>query len=282
MKEIFIIAEIGINHCGDVDIAKRLIKSAKDAGANAVKFQKRCVDLVYSQEFLAMSRESVWGTTQRDQKNGLELSMEEYEAIDSYCRELSIDWFASAWDVESQKFLQKFGLRFNKIASAMVTNLPLIEIVAAEGLHTFISTGMHDLEEIDSVVEIFQRNGCSFELMHCCSVYPMDPALANLRVIETLRQRFSCDVGYSGHETGLAVSVAAASLGVTSLERHITLDRAMQGSDQAASVEPGGFEKLVRMVRVVESAMGSPEKKILEDEKAIRRKLAPLDYPFEH
>ncbi|EME69330.1 sialic acid synthase [Paramagnetospirillum caucaseum] len=272
---IFIIAEIGINHNGDLDIAKKLIEGAHRFGADAVKFQKRTLDLVYSQELLDSPRESPWGTTQRQQKEGLEFGVAEYKEIDRYCKQLGIEWFASAWDVEAQKFLRQFDGKYNKVASAMLGNFPLLKLIAEEGKHTFISTGMHSLEHIDTVVEIFKAAKCPYELMHCVSTYPMAVADANLKCIETLRARYGCGVGYSGHETGLAVSVGAAAMGITSLERHITLDRAMYGSDQAASVELVGLEKLVKMVRAVETAMGDGVKKVSEAEAKILEKLKP-------
>ncbi len=270
---IFIIAEIGINHNGDVGIAKDLIKVAKEAGCDAVKFQKRTLENVYSQEELDKQRESPWGTTNREQKEGLEFGQQEYEQIDSYCKELGIEWFASAWDVESQNFLKQFDLKYNKIASAMMVDSDLLRIVAAEGRHTFISTGMSTLEEIDCAVEIFKKSGCPFEVMHCVSTYPMEDTDANLNCISTLRDRYSCDVGYSGHEVGLAVSYAAAALGITSLERHITLNRSMYGSDQSASIEPNGLRNLIGAVRKIECAMGDGQKQILQSEIPIAKKL---------
>jgi|SRR3990167_3975370 len=254
---IFIIAEIGINHNGDLDLAKQLIDIAKDAGADAVKFQKRTIDLVYSKEMLNSYRESPWGTTQRQQKEGLEFSLKQYQEIDSYCKVQAIEWFASAWDLESQQFLKGFNLKYNKIASAMLVYEPLLQMVAEEGKYTFISTGMSTSAQIDRAVDIFCRVNCPFELMHCVSTYPMQDEDANLNRINTLRERYNCNVGYSGHEVGLAVSYAAAAMGITSLERHITLDRAMYGSDQAASVEPTGFRQLVGAVRKIEAAMGN-------------------------
>ncbi len=253
---IFIIAEMGINFNGDMDIAKRMIDVAKDAGCDAVKFQKRTVEKVYTKVFLDSARESPWGHTQRDQKNGLELGPEQYREIDRYCKEKGIEWFASAWDIDSQMFLRQFNLRFNKIASAMIVDRDLVQAVAKEGRYTFISTGMSDLAMVDEVVDVFRKAHCPFELMHCISVYPLPDEKANLRCIETLRKRCSCDVGYSGHEVGLAVSYAAAALGITSLERHITLDRSMYGSDQSASIEPNGLKMLVGAVRKIEQAMG--------------------------
>jgi N-acetylneuraminate synthase len=270
---IFIIAEIGINHNGDINIAKELIKVAKDADCDAVKFQKRTIDIVYSKELLDSPRESPWGTTQRDQKEGLEFGLEEYKEIDCYCKELGIEWFASAWDIESQKFLRQFNLKYNKVASAMLVYSELIQEIASEGKYTFVSTGMSTLEQIDHAVEIFRKHKCPFELMYCRSTYPMKDKDANLNCIKTLRERFKCNVGYSGHEVGLAISYAAAALGITSLERHITLDRAMYGSDQAASIEPAGLRMLVGAIRKIPEAMGNGDIFIPESEIPIINKL---------
>lgn len=270
---VFIIAEIGINHNGDVKIAKKLIDVAIIAGADAVKFQKRTIDLVYSKELLDSPRKSPWGTTQRDQKEGLEFGLDEYREIDTYCREKGIEWFASAWDLESQSFLRQFGLKYNKIASAMIVYDELLREVASERKHTFISTGMASLDHIDNAVKIFKNTGCSFELMHCVSTYPMTDEDANLNCIKNLRERYKCNVGYSGHEVGLAISYGAVAFGISSLERHITLDRAMYGSDQAASVEPIGFMQLVGAVRKIDSAMGDGVKRIKENEVPIAEKL---------
>ncbi len=277
---IFIIAEIGINHNGSLDIAKQLIDVAKDSGADAVKFQKRTIDLVYTKELLDSPRKSPWGTTQREQKEGLEFGLEEYKEIDRYCREKGIAWFASAWDLESQKFLRQFNLRYNKIASAMLVYEPLLRMVAEEKKHTFISTGMSKIADLDRVVAIFREVGCPFDLMHCVSTYPMTDEDANLNRIKTLRDRYECNVGYSGHEVGLAVSYAAAAMGITSLERHITLDRAMYGSDQASSVEVGGFRILVGAVRKIEQAMGNGALEMNAKEASIAIKLR-AHLPFE-
>ena len=270
---IFIIAEIGINHNGDMSICKDLIDLASSTGCDAVKFQKRDIDLVYSKEFLDSPRESLWGNTQRDQKLGLEFNYADYVEIDNYCKSKNIEWFASAWDLNSQKFLRQFNSRFNKIASAMIVHEDLLKEVAREGKHTFISTGMSTYEDIDKVVKIFRESNCPFELMHTVSTYPMKDEDANLRMINTLRDKYQCNVGYSGHEVGLAVSYAAAACGISSLERHITLDRAMYGSDQSASIEPNGLRNLVEAVRKIENAMGDGVKKIIEDEVPIAEKL---------
>ena len=270
---LFIIGEIGINHNGDLGIAKELIDVAVDTGADAVKFQKRAIDLVYTQEFLDGTRESPWGTTQREQKEGLEFGLDDYTEIDKYCKEKGIEWFASAWDLESQKFLKQFDLKHNKIASAMIIYEELLQKVAAEGKHTFISTGMTTEDDITNAIKIFQSENCPFDLMHCISTYPMEDTDANLNCIATLRERYGCDIGYSGHEVGLAVSYAAAALGITSLERHITLDRSMYGSDQAASIEPPALRSLIGAVRKIEQAMGDGKKYVLDSEVPIAKKL---------
>jgi len=270
---IFIVAEIGINHNGDISICKELIDVAVTAGCNAVKFQKRDIDLVYTQEFLDSPRESPWGVTQRSQKEGLEFNKEQYIDISEYCSSKGIEWFASAWDTNSQNFLRQFNCKFNKIASAMIVDDSLLRMVAEEGKHTFISTGMSTYKDIDKAVEIFNIAGCPFELMHTISTYPMRDEDANLNLINSLRNRYECDIGYSGHEVGLAISYAAAAMGISSLERHITLDRAMYGSDQSASVEPNGLNQLVGGVRAIEKAMGDGEKRLIGSEVPIAQKL---------
>ena len=270
---LFIIAEAGINHNGDLGIAKQLIDMAADAGADAVKFQKRTIDRVYTKEFLDSPRESPWGKTQRAQKEGIEFGESQYREIDRYCKERRIKWFASAWDVDSQRFLRKFELEYNKIASPMIVSPELLGEVASEGRHTFISTGMSSERDIDRAVDIFTKKKCPFELMHCVSTYPMEDEDANLRRIVTLRERYKCNVGYSGHEVGLAVSYAAVALGATSLERHITLSRAMYGSDQSASVEPAGFRQLVGAVRKIHEALGDGSIQMNPKEIPIAKKL---------
>lgn len=270
---LFVIAEIGINHNGDLDIAKQLIDVAADAGADAVKFQKRTIDLVYTKEFLESARESAWGKTQRDQKRGLEFGREQYQEIGRYCTDKKIKWFASAWDIESQKFLQQFDLAYNKIASAMIVDETLLREVASEKKYTFISTGMCTLRDIDRAVDIFTKTGCPFELMHCVSTYPMADEDANLQRMVKLRERYRCKVGYSGHEVGLSISYAAVALGATSLERHITLSRAMYGSDQAASVEPAGFRQMVGAVRKIEKALGDGSLEMNPKEIPVAKKL---------
>jgi len=264
---IFIIAEIGINHNGDMSFCKRLIDIAVNAGCDAVKFQKRDINEVYTQDFLDSNRESPWGDSQRDQKSGLEFDKNEYIEIDKYCKKEGIEWFASAWDLNSQKFLQQFDCNYNKVASAMIVYEDLLEMIAKEQKHTFISTGMSTYEDIQKAVDIFNKEGCSFELMYTVSVYPMvDEEKANLNVIKTMKEKFQCNVGYSGHEVGLALSYAAAALGISSLERHITLDRSMYGSDQSASVEGPALSNLVGATRKINVAMGDGIKRLVEGE----------------
>lgn len=273
MSHTFICAEIGINHNGDLDLARELIDTAVTAGCDAVKFQKRTVDKVYTKEYLDGPRESPWGTTQRAQKEGLEFGKKEYDIIDAYCREKGIAWYASAWDVDSQIFLQQYNLKYNKIASAMLTNDELLETVAKEGRYTFIATGMSTYEEIDHAVEVFRKYNCPFELMHCNSTYPMENKDANLNLIQELAKRYQCRVGYSGHERGVLVSTCAVAAGATSIERHITMDQTMYGSDQKASIEPDELCELVKNIRETELIMGDGVKKLSEAEEEVKKKL---------
>ncbi len=271
---LYLIAEIGINHNGSLDIAKQLIDAAADAGFDAVKFQKRTVEKVYTKELLDSPRESPWGTTQRDQKMGLEFVREQYQEIDRHCQVRGISWSASAWDVDAQLFIRDFSVSFNKVASAMLGHRPLLREIASEGKKTFISTGMATLDEIDEVVNLFRAADCPFELVHCNSTYPMREEDANLRCIPMLKARYGCDVGYSGHESSLIkVCVTAVTLGATSLERHITLDRAMYGSDQAASIETHVLEGFVETVRRIPSIMGDGKRTISPAELEVRNKL---------
>ena len=275
MKKIFLIAEIGINHNGDLSFAKKLIYDAKTAGFDAVKFQKRDINLVYSKEILDSERISPWGKTQRDQKNGLEFGLKEYNEINKYCKKINIKWLASAWDLNSLKFLDRYNLKYNKIASAMIVDKIFLQEVAQRKKYTFISTGMSTLKHISEAVKIFKKNKCKFELMHCVSTYPMEVEDANLNTINALKTFFKCPVGYSGHEIGLAVSYAAVGMGITSLERHITSNRAMYGSDQSASVEKKGMIELVRNIRTMELAsgknmLGHIHKKEIEISKKLR------------
>lgn len=271
---LFLIAEIGINHNGDLEIAKKLIDAAADAGFDAVKFQKRTIDEVYTKEFLDSYRDSPWGTTQRAQKEGLEFSRDQYREIESYCKDKKLQWSASAWDIKAQEFINSFDCSFNKIASPMLGHIPLLKLVASQGKKTYISTGMSTLEELDQVVEIFRSKNCEFELMHCVSTYPLKDEDANLLCIPMLKARYGVNVGYSGHETSLLkVSVAAVALGATSIERHITLDRAMYGSDQAASIESISLKAFASSIRTIPLTLGDGKKLVSKGEEVARKKL---------
>lgn len=271
---VYITAEIGINHNGDINIAKKLIDEAVKAGCDAVKFQKRTVEKIYSKEVLDSPRESPWGTTTRDQKLGLEFNEKEYDIIDEYCKQKGIEWYASSWDVDSQLFLRKYNLKHNKVASAMLTNRQLLRVIAEEKKYTFISTGMSTIEEIREAINIFNEYNCPFELQHSNSSYPMNMEEANLKCIETLRDEFGSKVGYSGHESlGYLICVSAVVLGATSIERHITLDRSMYGSDNAASLEPKGFQQLIRDIRNIETILGDGVKRIWPSEIPVMKKL---------
>ncbi len=270
----FITAEIGINHNGKISIAKKLIDVAVSAGVNAVKFQKRDVEKVYTKKVLDSYRESMWGTTTRAQKLGLEFSESQYKEIDKYCKKKKIDWYLSCWDVGSQIQMRKFKTKYNKVASAMLLHTKLLETIAEEGKHTFISTGMSTMSEISRAVKLFRKFDCPFELMHSHSAYPMSPHEANLRVIQTLKKKFKCDVGYSGHEiSSYSISMSAVLLGARSIERHITLDRSMYGSDQAASLEPSGLIRLVRDIRELDFIVGDGKKRIWDSELPAQKKL---------
>ena len=273
----FITAEIGINHNGSMKIAKELIDVASAAGCNAVKFQKRNVEKVYSKKVLDSYRESMWGTTTREQKFGLEFSEKQYGKIDQYCKKKKILWHVSCWDVGSQIQMRKFKTKYNKVASAMLTHKKLLETIAEEGKHTFISTGMSTMKDISKAVKIFKTHNCPFELMHSHSAYPMPPHEANLKMIQTLRKKFKCKVGYSGHEiSSYSICLAATLLGATSIERHITLDRSMYGSDQAASLEPPGLIRLVRDIRELDFILGDGKKIIWDSELPAQKKLREI------
>ena len=275
-KKTFIIGEIGINHNGSIENAIKLIDYAKKYDFDAVKFQKRTIDLIFSPEELDKNRDTPFGKKNGDLKRGLEFGKKEYDTIDQYCKKVGIEWFASPWDIESYKFLLDYEPKYMKVASCLLTIKPLIkEIASSTSYRTFISTGMSTIAEIDEAVKIFKdNNNDNFELMHCVSTYPCKSEEVNLNIIETLRKRYGCDIGYSGHEEGLQISCAAVALGATSVERHITLNRTMFGSDQAASISPEGMRILSRDIRITEKAMGSSEKNIQESEKPIRKKLS--------
>jgi N-acetylneuraminate synthase len=270
-KPCYVIAEIGINHNGDIDIAKKLINVASGAGCDAVKFQKRTIDVVYSPEELAKPRESPFGNTNGDLKRGLEFEREEYEEINRYCREVKIDWFASCWDEASVDFIARFQVPCFKVASASLTDDKLLRHTRKVGKPILLSTGMSTLNEVDHAVEVLGKQ--DLVLLHACSTYPAYYEELNLHVIDVLRERYGVPVGYSGHETGLASSVAAAVLGSCIVERHITLDRSMWGSDHAASLEPNGITRLIRDIRLIEKSMGDGVKRVLEREQPIIKKL---------
>ena len=270
----FITAEIGINHNGSLDFAKKLIDVAVDAGCDAVKFQKRTIEKVYSKKVLDSPRDSPWGKTTRDQKIGLEFSLKQYEILNRYCKKKRIPWYLSCWDVDSQIQMRRFKTKYNKVASAMLLHKKLLKTIAEESKYTFISTGMSTIKDIENAVKIFRKYKCPFELMHSHSCYPMPVKEANLRVIQTLKKKFRCRVGYSGHEAAsYVVSLVAVLLGATSIERHITLDRTMYGSDQAASLEPEGLRRFVRDIRTVDEVLGDGKKRIWESEIPTQKKL---------
>ena len=274
---VFITAEIGINHNGELNIAKKLIDVAVEAGCDAVKFQKRTIEKVYSKKVLDSPRESPWGTTTKEQKKGLEFSLKQYKIIDSYCKKKKITWYVSCWDVDSQVSMRVFKTKYNKVASAMLVNEKLLNKIAEEKKHTFISTGMSTMKQIEKAVKIFQKHKCKFELVHSHSAYPMPEHEANLNVINKLKKQFRCKVGYSGHEkSGYLVCVIAAALGVSSIERHITLDRTMYGSDQASSLEPSGLNRLVRDLRMVDNVLGDGKKRVWESEIPAMKKLREI------
>jgi N-acetylneuraminate synthase len=267
----FVFAEIGINHNGDLSLAKRLIDIAHLAGCEAVKFQKRTIEVVYTPEELAKPRENPFGETNGDLKRGLEFGETEYRQIDSYCRAKPIAWTASCWDEASVDFVDRFDPPFYKVASASLTDDALLRHTRSKGKPIVVSTGMSTLEQIDHAVEVLGTE--DLILLHCCSAYPADYTDLNLRALVTLRERYSVPIGYSGHETGLASSVAAAALGACMIERHITTDRALWGSDQAASLEPNGLMRLVRDVRLVESALGDGVVGVVPSEVPVLQKL---------
>ncbi len=271
----YVIAEIGINHNGDIDIAKKLIDVVCAAGGDAVKFQKRTVDVVYTPEELARPRESPFGETNGDLKRGLEFGQEEYEEIDRYCREKNIPWLASCWDEASVDFIAQFDVPCFKVASASLTDECLLEQIRSKGKPILLSTGMSRLEQVDRAVDCLGKQDLA--ILHSCSTYPAYYEELNLRVIQTLKQRYGVPIGYSGHETGIPSSVAGVALGACIVERHVTLDRSMWGSDHAASLEPNGFTRLVRDIRLIETSMGDGVKRVIEREIPIMKKLRRVE-----
>lgn len=270
-KPCYVIAEIGINHNGDLDITKKLISAAILAGCDAVKFQKRTVEVVYTEKELATPRENPFGTTNGDLKRGLEFGEKQYRAIDEYCKEHKIAWMASCWDEGSVDFIEKFNVPYYKIASASLTDDNLLKHHRKTGKPIVISTGLSTLAQIDHAVEVLGKENLA--IMHCTSTYPSKPQELNLLVIPELKKRYGVPVGYSGHEVGLSTTIAAVALGACMIERHITLDRAMWGSDQAASVEPQGFARMVRDTRTIEAALGDGVKRVYDSELPIIKKL---------
>ena len=271
----YIIAEIGINHNGDINIAKKLVDAAMAAKCNAVKFQKRTIEVVYSADELARPRESPFGSTNGDLKYGLEFGKEAYAQIDRHCKQNNIAWFASCWDEQSVDFIAQFDVPCYKIASASLTDDDLLRYTRAKGRPILLSTGMSTLEQIEHAVEVLGKQ--DLVILHSTSTYPALYEELNLRVIPMLRQRYGLPVGYSGHETGLSTSIASVAMGACLVERHITLDRAIWGSDQAASVEPQGFAHMVRDIRLVETAMGDGVKRVIEREVSVMKKLRRVD-----
>ncbi len=270
-SKTFFIAEIGINHNGSLETTEKLIRECKIAGVDAVKFQKRTIDKVYTKEELAKERESVFGKTNGDLKKGLEFSNNDFRKIDKICKDNNIIWFASCWDEESVDFMESFDIPCYKIASASLTDKNLLEYTAKTKKPIIISTGMSTEDEIEKSVKLFDLN--NLIILHCTSAYPCNIEELNLSYIKTLKKNYDCPIGYSGHEVGLSTTLAAVALGAKVVERHVTLDRSMWGSDQSASIEPQGLKKLVRDIRTFEEAYGDGKKKVYESEKPILKKL---------
>lgn len=273
-KRIFIIAEIGINHNGDIELAKKLIDSAVQAGCDAVKFQKRTPEICVPEKMKTIMRETPWGLmTYIDYKKKIEFNENEYDSIESYCKQKGIAWSASAWDLESLRFLDKYNLPFNKVASALATHLEFLNEVAKRKTLTYVSVGMCDYEDIDAIVEIFRSYSCPLVLMHTISTYPAQDKDLNLKMIQTISNKYNLPVGYSGHESSVSPSIVAASLGAVAIERHITLDRSMWGTDHSASLEPSGLNQLVGAIRKVPIVLGDGVKKIIEGELEAAKKM---------
>ena len=267
-NKTLLIAEIGINHNGSLTLAKKMILAAKNAGFDVVKFQKRDVEITTPKSKRDFQRDTPWGKmTYFEYKKKIELSSSDYRAIDRYCKKIRINWFASAFDINSLKFLKKFKLKYNKVASPMLTNLKLVDEIAKEKKFTIISTGMSTYKDIDKVLKIFKKRKYKFALLHCVSSYPAQLKDLNLKMIMTLKKKYKCNVGYSGHEKYVSPSIFARVLGAKIIERHITTDRTLWGSDQSASLEPDGMKSLVDMIRKFEIAFGNGKKNFLKDEK---------------
>ena len=268
MKKIYLIAEIGINHNGSIKLAKNLIDQAKKTGFDAVKFQKRTPEITTPKDKKDMIRETPWGKiSYLDYKKKIEFGKKEFDLIQKYCKKINIDWFASAWDIESFNFLKKYRCKFNKVASPVLTNKRLLKVIAKQKKHTFISTGMSTMKDVVKAVKIFKSQKCKFTLMHCVSNYPCEDKDLNLRMINTLKKKFRVDIGYSGHEKSVSPSLMAACMGATVIERHITLDRTMWGTDQASSLEENGMRMLKDMINKFYACMGNGKKNFLKLEK---------------
>lgn len=267
-KKIFLIGEIGINHNGNLNNAKKLIKIAKKVGFDAVKFQKRTPEITTPKSKANTIRETPWGKiTYLNYKRKIEFGKKEFDEINKFCKKINIIWFASPWDIPSNNFLKKYRLKFNKIASPMLTNLELLKSVAKQKKFTFISTGMSNIKDVDVAVRIFKKYKCPFNLMHCVSAYPCNEENLNLKLIQKYKLKYKTEVGYSGHEKSVSPSLMAVCMGASSVERHITLDRTMWGTDQAASLEKNGMKNLVELVRKFEKVQGDGIKKFLPSEK---------------
>ena len=273
LQKPFLIAEIGINHNGSIQLAKKLIDLAKNYGFDAVKFQKRNPDVSTPDYLKDTIRSTPWGEiTYLKYKKKIEFGKKEFKEIDKYCKKKKIIWFASAWDIESQKFLKKFNLKYNKVASAMLTNFKLIEEIAKERRKTLISTGLATLKDIEKCVKIFKKAKCKFVLMHCVSAYPCPPEKLNLNTIISLKKKFKCEIGYSGHETSVSPTILAYYLGAKYIERHITLDRSMWGTDQSASLSEPGIKNLTNIINKTKKIFGNGKKVFSKDEKNLLKK----------
>ena len=273
MKKPYLIAEIGINHNGSLDLAKKLIKQAKLFDFDAVKFQKRTPEISTPNEYKNIMRETPWGTiSYLEYKKKIEFGLKEFKEIDKFCKKLKIDWFASSWDIPSIKFMKKFRCKFNKVASAMITNLEFLEYLSKQRKKTFISTGMCNLKDIEKAVKIFKKNRCPFILFHCVSEYPCSEERLNLNLIKFYKKKFKCDVGYSGHESSVSPSVIAWMLGAKYIERHITLDRSMWGTDQSASLSSEGMKNLSEILHKAPIFFGNGIKKMSKNDIKLQKK----------
>lgn len=278
LEKPILIAEIGINHNGNIKLAKKLIDLAKKYNFDYVKFQKRDLEVVIPEYQKYIKRDTPWGLiTYLDYKKKIEFGRKEFDQIEKYCKKVKIKWFASAWDIGSQKFLKKYKRKVNKIASAMVTNIPFLEFVAKEKKHTFISTGMTELKDITKAVKIFKKSKCPFTLLHCVSTYPCPIEALNLNLIISLKNKYKCDVGYSGHESSVSPSITAWFMGATVIERHITLDRASWGTDQSASLAEEGIKDLTNIILKTSIVLGDGIKRLSKSEKEMRKKFKYWD-----